>query len=146
MDFETWVAEAPEAIAREVIWRVQAFRIGTFLAECAVTDAGSLRMFGELVTSADQMVRAAGSIPANVAEGYSRRSRHDRIRYYEYALGSANECKAWYMAARARLGSSTAEHRLGYLGRVTQLLLVMIRNERRMAEQTPARRQPGEKS
>ena len=42
----------------------------------------------------DQWLRAAQSIPLNIAEGNGKRSPKDRARYFEIARGSAFECAA----------------------------------------------------
>jgi four helix bundle protein len=143
MDFDAWVEAAPAAIKNDAIWRVQAFRIGAFLSQCAADDAKLLKQKKEFNENISQLVRAAGSIAANVAEGYSRRSRPERLRYYEYALGSANESKAWYLSLRAALGDEITDCRFSLLARVSQLLLVMIRNERIGLEGRTSRRIPG---
>lgn len=57
-------------------------------------------------------------------------SRKERIKYYEYALGSANETSSWYQSAASGLVADALENRLTYLARISQLLLTMIRNER----------------
>jgi four helix bundle protein len=79
---------------------------------------------------AGQLCRSAGSIAANIAEGYGRRSPIDRARYFEYALGSAAESRTWYITCRAGLPAGLAERRLEQVASVTRLLLVMIKNER----------------
>lgn len=78
---------------------------------------------------ASQLYRAVGSIAANIAEGYSRSSGRDRARLFEYALGSARECDAWYESARPILGTQT-DARLAILTRIRKLLLSAIRGER----------------
>lgn len=42
-----------------------------------------------------QIIRAADSIAANLAEGYGRYTPADRKKFYLYARGSFEETKAW---------------------------------------------------
>ncbi len=54
-----------------------------------------------------QAIRAAGSIAANLAEGFGRYTLADRRVFYRYARGSFEETKAWLRKAiRRRLISS----------------------------------------
>ena len=130
MSLETWEAELPAALRAQAIWKVQAYRLAAHAAYCAAGDCAMLATVATSREVSEQLLRAVGSISANIAEGYARRSRADRVRYYEYALGSAGEAQSWYLSARAALSPATADERLDALNRVTRLLLVMIRNER----------------
>jgi four helix bundle protein len=49
---------------------------------------------------ADQLLRSATSIGANIIEAKASRSRRDFIRFYEIALKSANETKYWLCLLR----------------------------------------------
>lgn len=47
-----------------------------------------------------QFRRAAVSIPANIAEGFRRRGRADKMRFYNIAQGSVEECRYYLILAR----------------------------------------------
>ena len=49
---------------------------------------------------ADQLIRSATSIGANIVEAKSSSSRREFIKYYEIALKSANETKYWLCLCR----------------------------------------------
>lgn len=50
----------------------------------------------------DQFVRAADSISANLAEGFGRYHKKDKIKFYYYALGSVYETEDWSFKAHSR--------------------------------------------
>ena len=47
-----------------------------------------------------QMRRAAVSIPANIAEGFRRRSKADKARFMNMAEGSLEECRYFLILAK----------------------------------------------
>lgn len=49
-----------------------------------------------------QIIRAADSIAANLAEGYGRYSSKDKANFYRYARGSFEETKCWLRKASRR--------------------------------------------
>ena len=110
--------------------RVQAFQIAQALSGPVFEDASLLQRSPLLAHMAPQLVRAAGSIAANIAEGYVRRSARDRLRYYEYALGSTEETRSWYGFARHALSEEVTQDRIERLTSIRRLLLAMIRNDR----------------
>jgi four helix bundle protein len=47
-----------------------------------------------------QIRRSAVSVPSNIAEGFSRRSRKDKIQFYTFAPGSLTELQGQLILAR----------------------------------------------
>jgi four helix bundle protein len=133
MTFDDWEASLPVSVKRDGLWHVQAYRLALYFAACAWSDLDSLCQEHRSASVAGQLCRAAGSVAANLAEGYGRRSPVDRARYFEYALASTAEVRTWYIVCRAGLPAGLAETRLDQLASVTRLLLVMIKTERTRA-------------
>ena len=109
--------------------RLSAYRLGMEAMRVARIDAGDIAANGTMAEVAAQLLRAAASIPANIAEGYSRGSTPERRKFLEYALGSARECVVWY---------ETSDHperaeRMERLTSIRRLLLTMIRTARSSA-------------
>ena len=47
-----------------------------------------------------QFRRAAISIPANIAEGFVKKGKADKLRYYNIAQGSIQECKYYLILSK----------------------------------------------
>ena len=73
-------------------------------------------MFG--LTS--QLRRAAVSVPANIAEGFRRRSAAEKARFYNISQGSLEECRYYLILANDLGYASTAElqNELDRIGRI----------------------------
>lgn len=130
MNYEEWEQSIPEGIREDVLWRVQSYRIALLISDLCQHDLKSISKDRHLRNLGDQLVRAAGSISANIAEGYSRSSGKDQARFYEYALGSSRETRDWYYKVREALPVRVLEHRIALLNQVIRLLLRTIPNQR----------------
>lgn len=53
-------------------------------------------------TVGDQFVRAVDSVSANIAEGFGRYSKKDKICFYRYSYGSIKEALDWNEKAKIR--------------------------------------------
>ena len=53
-------------------------------------------------TVGKQFVRAVDSISANIAEGFGRYNKKDKIRFYRYSSGSLKECFDWNEKSKIR--------------------------------------------
>ncbi|TWU43551.1 hypothetical protein Q31b_25920 [Novipirellula aureliae] len=76
----------------------------------------------------DQWLRAAQSIPLNIAEGNGKRSLKDRNRFLDIARGSALECAAIEDVLAATEGLNDARHRelKSLLKRIVSMLTRLI--------------------
>ena len=129
--FSKWESSVPRAEREDPLWRMTAYRYSRFLIPQAREDARALYAHPLGRPLMDQLWRAAGSIPANIAEGYSRGTGADRARFYEYSLGSTRECVVWYEAARGILPDDLIANRLDTLVDVRRLLLSALPHTRR---------------
>ena len=68
-----------------------------------------------------QMRRAAVSIPANIAEGFRRRSKADKARFMNMAEGSVEECRYFLILAKD-LGYGDTGELSAMLDEVSRLL------------------------
>lgn len=68
-----------------------------------------------------QLRRAAGSVPANIVEGYRRRTKPDKLRFYNTAQGSADEC-LYHLILAHDLGYADTSNLQANLEEVSRLL------------------------
>jgi four helix bundle protein len=54
----------------------------------------------EIYGLTSQIRRAAVSVPANITEGFKKTGKADKIRYYNIAQGSLEECRYYLLLAK----------------------------------------------
>jgi len=128
--YEEWLATAPAEFTGDPLWRMEVYRLALFASDLAWHDVCKLVQDKRTLEVADQLFRAAGSIHANISEGYSRKSGKDQARFYEYALGSDREARGWYWQGRHVLTEEVSMHRIRLLTKIARLLLTIIPSER----------------
>ena len=121
----------PAIGAADPLHRMTVYRLAVALSASVWRDAVGLDTCPVTRKVAGQLYAAAGSIRANLSEGYSRASGADRARLFEYALGSARECRDWYDLARPILGDQIVNERDAVLVHIVRMLLAIIPRERR---------------
>ena len=132
MNYAEWEKGLPRDVTGDTLWKIEAYRLGLFAGYLAWEDVSKLVRDRRTLESTGQLYDAVGSVGAHVAEGYSRSSGKDRVRFYEYSLGSAREGRHWYLQAQPILGETVVHHRISLLTQVIRLLLTMIPDQRQI--------------
>lgn len=130
MNFTEWVANLPDEIKQDSLWKMEAYRLALFACEIGWYDVTELMKDNRTGGIADQLYRSLGSISANLAEGYSHHTGKSRAQYYQYALGSARESRDWYYKSHHVLKEQVVAYRITLLTQIIKLLLVMVPQQR----------------
>ncbi len=81
----------------------------------------------ELFGLTSQLRRAAVPIPANFAQGFKRRGKADKVRFYNIAQGSLEECR-YYLLLSSDLGYGQTDYLLDALEEVSRMLESYVRS------------------
>ncbi len=85
--------------------------------------------FFEKDTVGKQFVRAVDSISANLAEGFGRYGKKDKIHFYRYSFGSLKESLDWNEKSKIRnlLSVDEYNHILGELSKLPREINYLIK-------------------
>ncbi|MGH7627298.1 MAG: four helix bundle protein, partial [Gemmatimonadaceae bacterium] len=128
--YNEWEETVPDEIRRDQLWSLRVYRASLYSGDVAREDGRVLVHDPLTIEIAAQLVRAVGAVSANIAAGYSRFARRDRVQSYESALGSAREGRDWYFHGRGVLGEQLVLHRVATLGGIARVLIVLISRAR----------------
>ncbi|MEO6638141.1 MAG: four helix bundle protein [Ginsengibacter sp.] len=83
-------------------------------------------------TVGSQFVRAMDSISANIAEGFGRHFKKDKIKFYQYSRGSVKECFDWNEKAKVRklITKEEYEHTFSELDKLPMAINSLIKYSR----------------
>ena len=121
--FRAWEACVPKSLREDNVWKFHAYRVALYLLDLATADVQDIRARRCLPHQADQLLRAVGSISANVAEGFGTSSPVERSRYFGIALGSLRESFTWYRAVQDELSPAITDLRFEQLAELRRILI-----------------------
>ena len=125
--YEQWQTTISDLIKIEKVWQFYGYRKALYFYDICWQDCTELLKHPLGKAIAQQLIRSAGSISANMEEGYGRGYGQDRLRFLRISLGSARESKGWYHRANRLLKAETLEHRLSLIGEVIALTVTKIK-------------------
>lgn len=137
--YEEWVEPVHRVIREAPLWGFMTYRKALFLADLAWFDAEKLLAAPQGRDTGWHLVDAAGSVAANIEEGYGRGFGKDYSRFLRIALGSARETQGWYFRGRHLFTADGVDHRLTLPDEIISGLVTTSEQQRKAA---PATRNP----
>lgn len=128
--YETWLEQVHRVIKGAPLRSFVTYRKALFLADLAWFDVAKLSIAPQGKEIGWQLVDAAGSVPANIEEGYGRGFGKDYSRFLRIALGSAREAQGWYCRGRHIFSSDVIDHRLMLLDEIIAGLVTTSEQQR----------------
>jgi len=132
VSFDEWESGVPDSISSDPLWGFEIYRKALFLADLAWIDCNKLVSHHVGRSLVSQLIRSAGSIPANIEEGYGRGFGRDYARFQRIALGSAREARGWYFRCRHVLDPEITEHRMKLLNEIIAGLVLASDKQRKL--------------
>jgi four helix bundle protein len=129
--FESWEKTISPRIRSSPLWKYVAYPKTLFLYDLVWFDCEKLDQDRRGRAIEEQIIRSAGSVGANIEEGYGRGLGRDYARFLSFALGSARETQGWYHRARFLLSEKVLDHRLALLDEIIALLVTTISQQKR---------------
>jgi len=129
--YEEWERQVPEVIKADPVWQFYAYRKALFLYDLAWEDSERLMRDRRGRVISEQLIDSAGSISANIEEGYGRGYGKSRNYFLRVSVGSARETRGWYYRGRRLLSQTVVEHRITLVSEVIALLVTELDQQRR---------------
>jgi four helix bundle protein len=128
-NYSEWLEQVPDYIQQYNLWDVEVYRKALFLSDLAWHDSEKLLVHPLGRPIAWQLIRSAGSIPANMEEGFGRGFGKDYARFLKIALGSVRESRGWYCRSRQILAAEVIDYRSQLLRTIIAGLITMSRQQ-----------------
>jgi four helix bundle protein len=127
--YEEWEEQVTPEIKNGPVWKFYGYRKALFLHDLVWTDCEYWQKERRGWAIVEQIVRSAGSISANVEEGFGRGFGRDHARFLKIALGSARETQGWYWRGRKLLPADVYQHRIALLDETIALIVTEINRQ-----------------
>ncbi|HLF44821.1 MAG TPA: four helix bundle protein [Chitinophagaceae bacterium] len=88
---------------------IESYRISFHLSNYVWEIVLKWNSFSQRVVG-EQFIRAVDSISANIAEGFGRYGKRDKIKFFRYSQGSLNESLDWNQKSKVRKLISKEEY------------------------------------
>ena len=98
--FGEWVAQVPESLKRDPLWNFEVYPKSLYLYDLSWEDCEHLLKDPRGRAVASQLIRSAGSVCANIEEGYGRGYGKEYSYFLRVSMGSARESRGWYYRGR----------------------------------------------
>jgi four helix bundle protein len=127
--YEEWEQNLHHRVKNEPVWGFFGYRKALFLYDLVWKDSEKLMedRRGKAIT--DQIIRSAGSISANMEEGYGRGYGKEYAYFLRVSVGSARETKGWYWRGRHLLSPAVPDHRLALLDEIISPIVTEINRQ-----------------
>ena len=135
MTYEEWESGVSPEIKTGPVWQFYGYRKAMFLYDLVWADCDHWQKDRRGRAIVEQIIRSAGSISANVEEGFGRGFGRDNARFLKIAVGSARETQGWYWRGRKLLPSDVYQHRMVLLQEIISLLVTEINRQLHYAAQ-----------
>ena len=110
--FDAWEKSIPKSIKNDPLWNFKVYPKALFISDLAWKDCDYLLKDPRGRATKNQLTRSAGSISANIEEGFGRGFGKDYAYKLRIALGEVRESRGWYMRGRALLPEELLNHRI----------------------------------
>ena len=129
MTYEEWEVQVAPAIKGGPVWKFYGYRKSLFLYDLVWADCDHWQKDRRGWPIIEQIVRSAGSISANIEEGFGRGFGRDNARFLKIAAGSARETQGWYWRGRNLLPAEVYQHRTALLDEIIALIVTEINRQ-----------------
>jgi len=131
MIYEEWEQNLHPRVRNEPVWGFFGYRKALFLYDLVWKDCEKLLEDRRGKVIVGQIIRSAGSISANMEEGYGRGYGKEYVYFLRVSVGSARETKGWYWRGRHLLSQAVLDHRLALLDEIISLTVNEINRQKK---------------